>query len=175
MDDITRIPPHNVEAEQSLLGCFLIDPMLCYKVREINYDDFYKEAHKVIFENIKLLVGENKPIDIVTLSNKLKQSESLDDVGGISYITSLPTIVPTTGNIDHYIKIIQDRIIGFISSHSNISKERLETLMMETGMLTKDLGTILVGEETVKEGLINAVGGISQAFEKLNELIHGRS
>lgn len=71
-----------------------------------------------------------------------------------------------------YIKIIQDRILRFVSEHSRISKERLEELMMETGMLTRDVGTILVGEETVREGIIDEIGGISQAFQKLNDLIN---
>ena len=70
-----------------------------------------------------------------------------------------------------YIKIIQDRILRFVSSHSSISMARMEELMMETGMLTKDVGTILVGEETVREGIINEVGGISHALNKLNSLI----
>lgn len=70
-----------------------------------------------------------------------------------------------------YIKIIQDRILRFVSEHSAITKERLETLMMETGMLTKDVGTILVGEETVREGIIHEIGGISQALQKLKDLI----
>lgn len=70
-----------------------------------------------------------------------------------------------------YIKIIQDRILRFVSEHSRITKERLEVLMMETGMLTRDVGTILVGEETVREGIIHEIGGISQALRKLNDLI----
>lgn len=70
-----------------------------------------------------------------------------------------------------YIKIIQDRILRFVSEHSRITKERLEALMMETGMLTRDVGTILVGEETVREGIIHEIGGISQALRKLNDLI----
>lgn len=70
-----------------------------------------------------------------------------------------------------YFKLIQDRIIGFISAHSDTSKEKLEKMMIKSGILTKDLGTILVGKEAVKEGLINEVGGISDAFEKLNALI----
>lgn len=70
-----------------------------------------------------------------------------------------------------YIKIIQDRILRFVSEHSRITRERLEELMMETGMLTKDVGTILVGEETVREGIIHEIGGISQALRKLNDLI----
>lgn len=70
-----------------------------------------------------------------------------------------------------YFKQMQDRIIGFISSHCNTSKERLEEMMLNTGMLTKDLGTILVGAETVNEGLINEVGGIREALAKLYEMI----
>lgn len=70
-----------------------------------------------------------------------------------------------------YFKQMQDRITGFVSSHCEISRERLERLMMETKMLTKDVGTILVGEEAVKEGIINEVGGIRDALKKLHSLI----
>ena len=70
-----------------------------------------------------------------------------------------------------YFKQMQDRITGFVSSHCKISRERLEQLMMETKMLTKDVGTILVGGEAVKEGIINEVGGIRDALKKLHSLI----
>lgn len=70
-----------------------------------------------------------------------------------------------------YFKQMQNRIITFVSKHCNISKKRLETLMMQTGILTKDVGTILVGKEAVEEGLIDEVGGISAAVSKLHEMI----
>lgn len=70
-----------------------------------------------------------------------------------------------------YFKQMQDRILGFIAEHSRANETRLEQLMMNTGMLTKDLGTILVGEQAVQEGLIDEVGGIQQAFMKLHTLI----
>ena len=70
-----------------------------------------------------------------------------------------------------YFKKIQDRITGFISGHCDITQDRLEELMLETGMLTKDMGTILVGGEAVEEGLINEIGGIREALDKLYELI----
>ena len=70
-----------------------------------------------------------------------------------------------------YFKLIQDRIVTFISSHADIEKEMLEKMMINTGILTKDLGTILVGEQAVLQGLINEVGGIRQALDKLNELM----
>ena len=70
-----------------------------------------------------------------------------------------------------YFKQMQDRILGFIADHSRAKRERLEQLMLDTGILTKDLGTILVGEDAVREGLINETGGISDALKKLYELI----
>ena len=70
-----------------------------------------------------------------------------------------------------YFKLIQDRITGFVCSHCKISKQLLEQLMTETGVLTKDVGTILVGEEAVKYGIINEVGGIDRAIAKLHEMI----
>ena len=70
-----------------------------------------------------------------------------------------------------YFKRIQDRIVNFVVSHSQIRKERLTELMLETGELTKDVGSILVGEQAVREGLIDEVGGVSEAFRKLRELM----
>lgn len=73
-----------------------------------------------------------------------------------------------------YFKQMQNRILKFISVHSNAAEKRLEAMMMNTGMLTKDLGTILVGEQAVEEGLIDAVGGIDAAFFKLHGMIEAR-
>ena len=66
---------------------------------------------------------------------------------------------------------MQDRIIGFIESHCYAKKERLEEMMLNTGQLTKDLGTILVGEQAVREGVITQVGGIKDAIKKLREMM----
>ena len=71
-----------------------------------------------------------------------------------------------------YFKQMQNRITGFVSSHSKITEERLDELMMETEQLTKDVGSILVGAQAVEEGLINEVGGICTAMQKLYEIIH---
>ena len=70
-----------------------------------------------------------------------------------------------------YFKQIQDRITGFVCSHCGIEKKKLEDLMMETGVLTKDVGTILVGHQTVEAGIIDAVGGIKEAMKKLHDMI----
>ncbi len=74
-----------------------------------------------------------------------------------------------------YFKLIQDRIVGFVSRHSSISKSRMEELMLNTGFLTKDLGTILVGSEAVNEGIIREVGGMKEALAKLHEMIHNKA
>ncbi len=73
-----------------------------------------------------------------------------------------------------YFRQIQNRITGFVCGHCRINKARFEELMMETGVLTKDVGTILVGEEAVSEGIINETGGIHEAMEKLHQLISKR-
>ena len=74
-----------------------------------------------------------------------------------------------------YFKLIHDRIVSFVTSHSKVSKERLEDMMMNTGLFTKDLGTILVGAEAVNEGIINEVGGLKEAMEKLNVMINKKN
>ena len=74
----------------------------------------------------------------------------------------------------NYFRDVQNRITGFVCKHCKITKERYEELMMETEILTKDVGSVLEGEETVKEGLICEIGGISQAIEKLHKLIDDR-
>ena len=83
-------------------------------------------------------------------------------------MTGLIIGVPQTFD---YFQKIQARISGFITTHSTISGERLSKLMLETGELTKDVGSVLVGGQAVKEGLINEIGGIAQAFKKLRTLI----
>ena len=80
------------------------------------------------------------------------------------------TIIGAPQTFD-YFKLIQDRIVHFIASHSEANEREIEKMMINTGMLTKDLGTILVGEDAVNKGFINEIGGISSAFAKLSELM----
>ncbi|MGN0341593.1 MAG: ClpP family protease [Roseburia sp.] len=83
------------------------------------------------------------------------------------------TVIGAPATYD-YFRQMQNRILNFIASHSRAKKERLETMMMNTSMLSNDLGTILIGEQAVEEGLIDAVGGIQQAVEKLHEIIQAK-
>ena len=82
-------------------------------------------------------------------------------------------VIGVQQTFDYFLQI-QNRITGFVCEHCKIQKERIEELMMETAMLTKDVGTILVGKQCVDEGIINEVGGIKEAIAKLHELIEER-
>lgn len=100
--------PFSLDAEQSLLGCILIDNEIGAEVLNVlNDDDFYAESHQYIINAMKALYMEHKPIDIVTLSDKLENSGNLDKVDGISYITELAQITPSAANYKDYFDIIK--------------------------------------------------------------------
>ena len=108
-----RIPPHSVEAEQSVLGSILLDKEAMISVSEtLVPEDFYKEAHKVIYESMLKLYNSQSEIDLITLTDELRDQGYLDDIGGIAYITSLCTVVPTTSNIKYYVNIVKEKSIS---------------------------------------------------------------
>ncbi len=112
MEDVGRIPPHSVESEQSILGSILLDKDAIITVTEtIQPEDFYKQAHKIIYECMMKLNNKSEPIDLITLTEELKKQGHLEDVGGISYITSLSTIVPTTSNVKYYADIVKEKSV----------------------------------------------------------------
>ena len=108
-----RIPPRSVEAEQSVLGSILLDKEAMISVSEtLVPEDFYKEAHKVIYESMLKLYNSQSEIDLITLTDELRDQGYLDDIGGIAYITSLSTVVPTTSNIKYYVNIVKEKSIS---------------------------------------------------------------
>ena len=112
MEDISRIPPHSVESEQSILGSIILDKDAIITVAEtIVPGDFYKEAHRIIYESMLSLNSNNEPIDLITLIEELRKEGHLDNVGGISYLTSLSTIVPTTSNVKYYANIVKEKSV----------------------------------------------------------------
>lgn len=107
-----KLPPQNLEAEQSILGGILIDNDAIDTVIEIlTTQDFYKESHKKIFDCMAGLSERSQPIDIITLTEELKKKNTLDEVGGISYIGYLTDSVPTAANIRVYAKIVKEKAI----------------------------------------------------------------
>lgn len=107
-----KIPPQSNDAEMSVLGAFLIDDACVGKVRHlIQKDDFYREAHRVIFAACLDLFSDKQPIDLVTLSDALKRSGALGSVGGVAYLATLADFVPTSANVMHYAKIVHDNAL----------------------------------------------------------------
>lgn len=107
---INTTPPHSLESEQCIIGSILLESdSLISIVDSISSNDFYSSAHKLIYESILELFNEKKHIDLVTVSDKLKTKGYLDEIGGINYLTSTTTIVPTTSNIGAYADIVKEK------------------------------------------------------------------
>ncbi len=105
-----RVPPHNSEAEQAILGGILLDPDALGNVIEIiGPEDFYHEAHQIIFQQILSLFERGDPIDIIALSENLRSRQLMERCGGLSYITGLTDLVVTSANIAHYAKIVKEK------------------------------------------------------------------
>lgn len=103
-----RMIPHNIEAEQSVLGCNLIDDNAVLQIMNtLKTEDFYSQAHQTIFEAMTTIYRANKPIDYVTLTDELEKLGLLDAVGGIDYITTLTNIVPSAANFMYYCDIVK--------------------------------------------------------------------
>jgi replicative DNA helicase len=108
----SRIPPHNGEAEQSVLGSILLkDKAFASVIDIISSADFYREAHRVIFEAMVELFDRGEPHDLVTVTSLLNDLNQLDAAGGAAYLASLTSIVPVTANITSYARIIKQKAI----------------------------------------------------------------
>ncbi|MFJ8064288.1 replicative DNA helicase [Psychrobacillus sp. NPDC096426] len=109
---LDRVPPHNQEAEQSVLGAIFLEPQALITAAEIVMpEDFYRVAHQKIFQTMLRLSDQGKAIDVVTITEELSAKKELEDVGGISYISEIANSVPTAANIGHYAKIVEEKSI----------------------------------------------------------------
>lgn len=107
-----KVPPQNLEAEQSILGGILLDNQALNAVLEVlTQADFYSDAHRKIFASILELNNRNEPADLITLSNIMKDQKKLDQVGGVSYLASLADNVGSAANIAYYAKIVKEKSI----------------------------------------------------------------
>lgn len=105
-----RIPPQNLEAEQSVIGSMLIDKNAIIKVVEhLKPDSFYRDAHRYIFEAVLELFDRGEPVDLVTVTETLRKMGKLEAVGGSVYVADLINSVPTAANIDYYAKIVEEK------------------------------------------------------------------
>ncbi len=108
--DYGKIPPHDIEAEQAILGSMLTDKdAVISSLEKLKSQDFYREDNREIFEAIFNLYSKSLPVDIVTVKSELVEMGSFERVGGFEYLAELPDKVPTTANVDMYIKIVQEK------------------------------------------------------------------
>ncbi len=108
--ELNRVPPHDIEAEQAVLGSMLLDKDAVISGLEIlKEDDFYREDNKAVFSAISSLYMKTEPVDLITVKKELTENGNFERVGGMEFLASLPSKVPTTANVDRYIKIVEEQ------------------------------------------------------------------
>ena len=198
MANKVSVLPNNLEAEQALLGCLLIDVETQTDILDkLSEDDFYQESHKLIIGAMKAVFNARKPVDLVTLADQLETDKSLDKAGGLSYITDLAQITPSAANYKYYLEIVkrdsinrrlirasQDIIeMAQNSSDSSDSIAFAEKLVFD---ISKKLDTsalvdlreddsydkVLSKFETISTDP-NALRGVKTGFTKLDKITNG--
>src|SRR5574344_1530165 len=108
--ELGKVPPQDIEAEQAVIGSMLTDQeAVISAIETLKAEDFYREDNKLIFEAILNIYNRAEPIDIITLKAELTSMGKLEAVGGLEYIAQLPDKVPTTANVERYIKIVEEK------------------------------------------------------------------
>lgn len=171
---IDKLPPQNLEAEQSLLGSLLIDKDAIIKVADLVTDnDFYKDSHSIIFETMKELYARHIPIDIISLTNRLEEKGKLDTIGGRTYLALLSNTIATSSHVAHYAEIVQRKatlrrllsVAGEIAEMGYKGEEDVEMLLDEAEQ--KLFG---VSQKYLKNVFIPIDSLLTEAFERIDEL-----
>lgn len=121
-----NVPPQDIEAEQAVLGAIFLDAeALVEAMAQIEPQDFYRRAHQIVFRSMIALNDRNENIDIITLKSQIESENTLEDVGGISYLTELSQVTPTASGVAHYAKIVKDKstLRELIQAATKIVKE----------------------------------------------------
>ena len=175
---LERIPPQNLDAEQSTLGSMLLEKEAIYKGSEIlRPDDFYREAHRVIFEVVVHLANKGEPVDLITVSEELKQRGMLDKVGGVAYLTQLANFVPTAANVGHYANIVAEKSLlrSIISVATNIVKmgyEGSEEVDVILDRAEKDIFEI--SQKRNVKGFVSLRSILVETFERIEKLYESK-
>ena len=138
--------PQNIEAEQSVLGAMLIDKNAVDVVAEqLKPDDFYRQAHRVIFEAMLVLHSKNEAVDMVTVIDELKKMDRLNDIGGVSYVTMLANKVPTAANAKYHARIVVEKAVlrQLVETGTNIAAMGYDDSGKVTDLLNKANKSIL--------------------------------
>jgi replicative DNA helicase len=169
-----KLPPQNIEAEQSVLGGVLIENEAVHKVMEIlTAEDFYRDAHRKIYDALMDLAERDEPADLITLTNELRKKEHLDSVGGASYVTSLIDSVVTAANIEYYAKIVKEKAIlrklidtsTEIITHSYEDRSDVESLLDEA-----ERAIFEISENRVKPSFYSIRDIVKQSFKTIERL-----
>ncbi|MCX6743392.1 MAG: replicative DNA helicase [Candidatus Parcubacteria bacterium] len=173
-DILQKLPPQNIEAEQSLLGSLLIDKDAIIRIADIvGPEDFYHDKHKIIFEAILDLFRKREPIDLLTLSNRLIDKDQLETIGGRTYLASLSNAVPTSSHVVNYAEIVQKKatLRNLISAASEITKigyDQEEEVVDLLDRAEQRLFSVSQGHQKQMFVPINSI--LNETFERIDEL-----
>ncbi len=171
---LVKVPPHNVEAEQSILGGVLINNDAMNQIMDILVPEcFYREAHMLIFQGMTELYNNNEPIDLITLSQCLTEKNQLDKTGGTEYLTSLVEAVSTSAGIEYHAEIVHDRYVRrkLLFECSNISESCLQNWNTTEELLDMAEQSIFdIAEEKISEGFSSMENVINESFKKLESV-----
>jgi len=169
-----KLPPQNIEAEQCLLGCLMLDKEAIVKVVDsIKPEDFYKGGHHDIYQAMVELYEKSDPIDILSVSSRLKEKNKLDDIGGSSYLTSLINTVPTATHVTNYAKTVRQKKIlrDLISASEEIGLSAFDEAQEVDVLLDKAEKAVFgIGQRSLTQTFIPIKDILSDTFERLDEL-----
>ncbi len=169
-----RLPPQSIEAEESVLGSLLIDKDAIHKVVDLlTPEDFYKPTSEKIYSAIIDLTKKNQPIDIVSLTNRLKEKGGFKDVGGSAYLAELANSVPSATNIESYAKIVKEKKIlrDLISASAAISDSAFSSEKDTETILDEVEQKILnISQRSLPRNLIAVKDELKQFWERLESL-----
>ena len=172
-----KLPPQNLEAEQSVLGSILIDKESIEKIIDIlRSEDFYSHQNQLIYGAMVRLLEKNEPIDILTVTNKLEESGELEGSGGAGYLTSLLNITPTSAHILNYGKIVQRKKILrdlINSAHKITALGHQEDESIEKILDQAEQSLFAVSQRSITQEFKALKEGLQEAFERLERLHKG--
>lgn len=171
---IGKVPPQNLEAETSLLGCLLIDKDAIVKIADIvKPDDFYLDSHALIFEAMTKLYEKRLPIDMLSLTNRLVEMNKLEDFGGRSYLVTLTNTVPSASHVVSYAQIVAEKatLRRLINAAGEITNLAFQQEKEVSQLLDKAEQALFgVSQKYLKRNFIPIKDVLTEAFERIDEL-----
>lgn len=169
-----KVPPQNVEAEQSVLGSLLLDKDAIVKIAEILIPEhFYREQHGEIYRAILTLYEKRQPADLITVSDVLKKAGTLEIAGGASYLSSLVNSVPTSAHIQHYANIVKEAATkrALITAAAKITEKAFEADVEVKDLLDASEQSLFgISQEHLKQNFIPLKDALAESFDRLDEL-----